>query len=346
MSKKILIVEDEMINAILLKKILIKQGFQITVANNGEEARHLLEREQFDAVLTDWMMPHMDGIELIRFIRANIRPTPLIIMITALVSETAKKYALESGADEFIAKPIDTDDIVVRVNDGLKKIEQAKEQSKEKAKLNKKDIEQINEANPPFPAVAIASSTGGPPVLLEIFKNLPSNTKAAFFIVQHGPIWMLETFAQRLKKETEFDVLLGEDNLTIEEGKIYVAPGDKHMIIDADTFKIKLDDGPKENFVKPAADPLFRSVAKAFGRYTVAVVTTGLGKDGTQGLYYISKVKGSIIIQDPATATAPSMPQSAIDTGLNHRKVELKELAKAISEAVFPLSASIKIKNR
>lgn len=336
---KILVVEDELTNAILLKRILIREGFTVTAVNNGLEAKQLLEREAFDAVLTDWMMPQMDGIELIRFIRESIKPNPLVIMITALVSESARNYALESGADDFIAKPIDVDEITLVVNDGLAKLKQSRDTSKAKITVNSEP-----KGLPPFPAVVVASSTGGPPTLLEVFRNVEANTKAAFFIVQHGPAWMLETFAQRLAKETSFKVKVGANFLVPEVGTVYLAPGDKHMIVDDNTGKIMLDDGPKENFVRPAADPLFRSIARNFGRYTVAVVLSGLGKDGAQGIVHIANGKGTIIIQDPETAIAPSMPTAAIDTGVSHRKLHAKDIGRAISESVFPLAASIKIK--
>ncbi|HRP01467.1 MAG TPA: chemotaxis protein CheB [Candidatus Kapabacteria bacterium] len=339
-TKRVLVVEDELTNAILLKRILVRGGFIVHAVNNGLEAKEELEQQQYDVILTDWMMPLMDGIELIRFIRESIKPNPLIIMITALVSDSARNYALDSGADDFITKPIDVDEIVATVNEGL-------------ARINQSTIPDMNKTNgisnfkgvPPFPAVAVTSSTGGPPTLIEVFKNIDPSTKAAFFIVQHGPIWMLETFSQRLAKETNFQVKLGANFMVPEVGVVYIAPGDKHMVIDPATYKIVLEDGPKENFVRPAADPLFRSVANAFGRYSVGVVLSGLGKDGSQGITYISKVKGSILIQDPETAIAPSMPLAAINTNVFYRKLSPQEIGKTISEVIFPLAAAIKIKS-
>ena len=91
-----------------------------------------------------------------------------------------------------------------------------------------------------------------------------------------------------------------------------IAPGDYHLIIDEKTTRIKLDDGPKENFVRPAADPLFRSIVKSFGKYSIGVVLTGLGRDGATGIAQVNSIGGKIIIQDPKTAVADSMPNSAI----------------------------------
>lgn len=338
-TKKILVAEDELTNSILLKRILSKAGYSVVVAHNGHDALVHLERESFDALLTDWMMPQIDGIELIRRVREKIRPLPLIIMVTALVSEGAKNYALDSGADEYIAKPIDVEDLIGRVKDGLAKKNQAPPFISDHAKST--ELETL----PPFVGIAIASSTGGPPALIEIFKQLPGNTNAAIYIVQHGPPWMLETFALRLEKESLMKVKLAVNGMISEAGNVYIAPGDKHLRIEPNTFKIILDEGPKENFVRPAADPLFRSVSQAFGSYAVGVILTGLGRDGAQGAFQIASNHGVVLVQDPETAIAPSMPKTVIEMGISHKLVQLNDLGNTIASTVFPLSAKLKKAN-
>jgi two-component system chemotaxis response regulator CheB len=334
--KKILIAEDELTNSILLKRLLTKAGYSVIVSHNGADALKHLEREPFDALLTDWMMPNMDGIELIRRAREKVRPLPLIIMITALVSEGARSYALESGADDYIAKPIDVDELLTRVKDGLEKKEQT--EPVRTSSVIQKEIDVV----PPFVGVGVCTSTGGPPTLLELFKNIDERTNAAFYIVQHGPPWMLETFSQRLQRESKLKVILGSNGIKSEPGNIYVAPGDKHMRIEKGSMKILLDDGPKENFVRPAADPLFRTIADAFGKYSFGVVLTGLGRDGAQGAAQIASAGGTVIIQDPETAVAPSMPRTAISSVPKHKIYPLADIAKALSEMIFPTAASLK----
>jgi len=326
--KKILVAEDELTSSLLLKRLLTKIGYSVVVAHNGTDAYKHLKKTHFDAVLTDWMMPEMDGIELIRRIRTETDPVPLIIMITALVSESAKNYALESGADDFIAKPIDIEELKTRIEDGLNK----KIQNKEEIIETKTEI--ISEVIPEFVGCVIVTSTGGPPTLINLLKEIPEYTKAAFYIVQHGPVWMLKTFASRLQKETKLKVNLAEQGLKSELGNVYIAPGDYHLKIKSDDLTLILDDGPKENFVKPSADPLFRSASKAFGRYLTAVVLTGLGKDGTSGAITIAANNGTIIVQDPKTAIAPSMPQSIIEKGINHQIFDLESIPKAIIKSI------------
>ena len=334
--KKVLVAEDELTNSIVLKRVLTKAGYSVVVAENGVDALQHLENEHFDALLTDWMMPEMDGIELIRRVRERIKPIPLIIMITALVSEGARSYAIESGSDDYIAKPIDVNELLTRLKDGIDRKEQ--EAPQRPSNIVVSDFEVL----PPFVGVAIGTSTGGPPMLISIFQDMPVNTRAAFFIVQHGPSWMLETFSQRLQRETKLKVSLAMNNIVAEQGCIYIAPGDKHLRIQAGTLMLKLDTSPKENFVRPSVDPLFRSSSEAFGQYCIGVVLTGLGRDGTLGAAQIVANKGLVLVQDPETAVAPSMPRTVIEAGVKHKLVKTDELAKTISESVFPLASRLK----
>ncbi len=299
-------------------------NYSVNSAGNGLKALELMKRFKFDLVITDWLMPELDGIGLIRRIRSEIKPAPPIIMLTALGSEESRRKATEVGCDEYVVKPITTADlrrVVVDVFERMDaKVEIKKGQSTEPA------------AKPPFVAVAIASSTGGPQTLTQIFKSIPAKDKrAAILIAQHGPDWMLRTFADRLSEQTSHDVILGADQMTIEPGKVYVAPGGKHMKVDPKRYTILIEDGPKINFVKPSADPLFESCAKAFGKHLTVAVLTGLGKDAASTLPSLESVGASIIAQDPETAVAPSMPSAALETGARCLKTPLSAIGTLIA---------------
>ena len=320
---KILVVDDELTNTILMKRLLTKANFNVTVCHNGIEAMEKLQAERFDCVVTDWMMPQIDGIELIRRIRESINPIPYIIMVTALVTESAKAYALDSGADDYIAKPIDVVDFSERVGDGISKVYFQDTKPVTPTKVNNVS----NNVKPSTPALTIATSTGGPPALISLLKDLPANFPAPVFIVQHGPAWMLETFAQRLDREA---------NMSAKLGVIYIAPGDVHMRVTPD-YKIALDDGPKENFVRPAADPLFVSVAGAYGKYSIGVSLTGLGKDSAMGAETIVSNGGSIYVQDPSSAVAPALPNSVINTGIKVNVMTIENMVNEIQNQISNL---------
>ena len=127
MGAKVLIVEDDSFSRNLLVRLLSKEDYQVTIAHDGKEALELLEKNRFQAVLTDWMMPNLDGIELIRKIR-SLKTDTAILMITALASREAKERALDAGADDYIAKPIENSDVLKRLNNCIKRqnIETAK----------------------------------------------------------------------------------------------------------------------------------------------------------------------------------------------------------------------------
>lgn len=331
---KILVVDDELTNTILMKRLLSKANLNVTMCSSAFEALEALQVQKFDCVVTDWMMPQIDGIELIRRIRETVQPIPYIIMVTALVTDSAKNYALESGADDYIAKPIDINDFASRVTDGINKVAHTTVETKNNIVKSKKS------QKPKTPAVAIATSTGGPPTLIALLKDIPSDFESPIFIVQHGPPWMLETFAKRLSRDTELEVRLVQNNDEIKKGVIYIAPGDYHIKITKD-FKLILDDGPKLNFVRPAADPLFISMADFYGQYCIGVCLTGLGKDSVLGADYIVKSGGKIFVQDPTTAVAPSMPNAVINAGITSQVMNVEDISKSLIKSVKELKANL-----
>lgn len=179
-----------------------------------------------------------------------------------------------------------------------------------------------------FVGVAIASSTGGPITLQHFFANLPYTEQAAFFIVLHAPDWMLETYAQRLDAASVYSVKLAQNGMHIKPGNVYVAPGDFHMKINKTAKTILLTKDEPYNFLRPAADPLFFSVAEAFGEKSLGIIFTGMGKDGSLGAGKIHAAGGKIIVQSPDTAVIHSMPQAVIELGIADKVVSLEKLSR------------------
>jgi len=335
-KEKILVVEDEITNVILIKRILIRAGYDVDVAYNGLEALDKIEKVDYVAILTDWMMPQLDGIELIRRVREDKSVSPFIIMITALTSDGAREYSLDSGADDYIAKPIDVKELLERLSDGILR---HKEQFDKADFVPERNIRESN-IKPDFPAVVIATSTGGPPTLIEILKNA-TNRKAAYFLVQHGPPWMLETFSKRLNRNTELEVVLAKNGEEFKAGFLYVVPGEVHIRL-LEGNKVELYDGPKINFVRPAADPLFSSASEIFGKYLLAVVLTGLGHDGAKSCGEIVDRGGKVLIQDPKTCIAPSMPQAIINMEIDYLMLAKDKILSKMDSLINSLYSQLK----
>ena len=145
---------------------------------------------------------------------------------------------------------------------------------------------------------------------------------------------MLESFTERIQRETKMKVNLGTEGLQIKPGEIYLAPGDRHMVINPQKLCIQINDGPPENFVKPSADPLFRSVAFLFKAQSISVILTGMGHDGAIGSGYIAAAGGITIAQDPSTAILSSMPQSIIDLRIAKLIVPLDDIGETVNKTI------------
>ena len=324
---KILIAEDDPTSAMLLSRTLEGDGYEVVSTADGVQALATLRAQSFDAVLTDWMMPNMDGISLVRRVRVEFETPPPILVITALSSDDAREHALEAGADDYLAKPYQPNDILQRLRDC---IERAHQPAPSPGTMH---AVRGPSAPPSHVGVGIAASTGGPEALRALLPSLDPNLNAAYLLVLHGPEWMLETFAERAAGLTRLGVRIATDGERIEPRTLFVCPGDRHMKVDAAGPSILLTNEPPENFVRPAADPLFRSLAAAYGSRSVAVVLTGMGRDGSMGAQQVHAVGGQVLAQDPVTAIAASMPRTTVGLGVVDRIAPIDRLGAMLNES-------------
>jgi two-component system chemotaxis response regulator CheB len=158
--------------------------------------------------------------------------------------------------------------------------------------------------------IVIGASAGGFQALKKIVQKLPSGLDASIFIVWHMSADMRGVLPDVLNKFQTIHAAHAYDKEPIKNNRIYVAPPDHHLIIEGDLIRVTR--GPKENRFRPAVDPLFRSAAYAYGNRVIGVVLSGALDDGTAGLWRIKENGGIAIVQDPADAEVPSMPEHAL----------------------------------
>lgn len=185
--------------------------------------------------------------------------------------------------------------------------------------------------------LAIGASTGGPQALQEVMREVgTAMNDVPVVITQHMPPTFTAILAEHMGKAALRPAKEGEDGEILKPGNIYVAPGGKHMIVEKDggAVKIRLTDGPPVNFCKPAVDPLFDSVAKAYGSAALGVILTGMGHDGADGVKTIAAGGGSIITQDETTSVVWGMPGAAAQTGMCSDILPLKEIGPKISRVL------------
>lgn len=178
--------------------------------------------------------------------------------------------------------------------------------------------------------IAIASSTGGPNALAELLPALPADLPVPVVIVQHMPAEFTKSLAERLDSICSITVREGASGDRLKPGVALLAPGDRHMMVELTIDKqvvVTLNQGPPENSCRPAADVLFRSVARIYGEHALAVVLTGMGKDGLAGARVIHESGGRILAQDEASSVVWGMPGEIAQAKLADAIVPLGEMA-------------------
>ena len=182
--------------------------------------------------------------------------------------------------------------------------------------------------------VAIGTSTGRPSALLSVISSLPKNFPAPLFIVQHMPEGFTKAFAERLNANSEITVKEAQNGDKVCGGVGYLAPGDSHMLIErhVDGDYIKLLQTEKVSGHRPSIDVLFRSVNEIYGQNCIAVIMTGMGRDGSDGIMKIKKSGGTTIAQNEETSVVFGMNRVSIEIGAIKDVVALEEISKKIVE--------------
>jgi two-component system chemotaxis response regulator CheB len=290
-------------------------------------------------LLTDWMMPGMDGIELIRRVRAECSPPPFIIMGTVLGSPSARSHALHSGADDFLAKPSRPAEIRACIERATQR-HASSGRLAVAAPVAPRTARGGTEKCPPHVVVAIAVSTGGPAALGALFEDPSLPNDCVYLVALHGPSWLHESVVDALGRRSSLVFALAEHGRVARPGTVYFACKDRHLLIDGE-LRMAFDDSAPEHFLRPAADPMFRSVARFAGSYALGLVLTGMGNDGTAGALEIAAHGGLVLAQEPASATIGSMPTAAINAGIVTEVLPLALLGKGVARHCATLKRAL-----
>ncbi|MFM8315656.1 MAG: CheB methylesterase domain-containing protein, partial [Deltaproteobacteria bacterium] len=180
--------------------------------------------------------------------------------------------------------------------------------------------------------ILIGCSTGGPDALDKLFQNFPRPLDIPIIIVQHMPPVFTASLARRIQNLTGIPCAEGQQWEIVSPNRIYIAPGDFHMTLTQNDsqVRIRLDQGPKVQGVRPAVDNLFLSAVKIYGASCLGVVLTGMGEDGLQGAHAIKKAGGGLLIQSAESCVVFGMPGAIFKTGIHDKILDLAGIKRMI----------------
>ena len=325
---------------------------------NGRTALDVLRRREIDVIILDIEMPEMSGLEALPLLLQE-RPSVRVIMASSLTRKGAEVTinALALGAADYVTKPSAAErssmnsvgqDLVRKVRALAGRPEappsptppSTQEPGPEHRaapatpqRSTPPPLPRRSHSTPPR-ALVVASSTGGPNALTTFLSALPAGFPLPILIVQHMPALFTTMLAERLQRATGRPCVEATDGARVDAGVTYVAPGDYHMIVSSKGGSewLHLNQGPPENFCRPAADQLFRTAAPIYGAALTAVVLTGMGHDGMTGASEIVRHGGLVVAQDQATSVVWGMPGAVVNRGLAHQVLPLDAIAGFIDE--------------
>ena len=340
---RVMLVDDSAVMRGFLRRVLEPESrIQIVgAAANGREAIDLLGPLKPDAVILAIEMPVMDGITALPLMLAEL-PGVKILVASVLSKRNASVSldAMRLGASDYVAKPEKAfapevaaaygADLAERILAITKRTGSASGARQVPAAATTRRAPAASAVVPE--AIAIGSSTGGPPALMQVLGAMQKVTQP-IFITQHMPATFTALLADSLARLTGRPAAEAVDGEVVQQGQIYVAPAGLHMMaqrVGAKVF-LRLNDGPPENYCKPAVDPMFRSLADVYGRALLGIVLTGMGSDGAKGCEAIVQRGGRFIAQDEKTSVVWGMPGAAAKTGLADAILPLGEIAAFIT---------------
>jgi len=359
MTIKVLVVDDSALVRKLLTAMLSRsRDIEVVgAASDPYAAREKIKKLNPDVITLDVEMPRMDGITFLENLM-RLRPMP-VVMVSSLTQRGADVTlrALELGAVDFVAKPrIDIagtlGDYEAELIAKVKVAAGARVMPRTTTPRRVTDERHSTSAVVPMlnvrsmlrttdRIIAIGASTGGTEAIREVLEEMPPDAPA-IVISQHIPAAFSKSFAERMNRVSAMAVCEAQDGQQILPGHAYIAPGDRHLVVERDgaRYVCRLSTGPHVNRHRPSVDVMFRSVAQNVGANAVGVLLTGMGDDGARGLKEMMDTGASTIAQDEDSSVVWGMPGSAVKIGAAMHVLPLQQIGAEVLALVAAAAAA------
>lgn len=350
---RVLVVDDSALMRQMVSRFLTEAGF--TVVGTAANGRLGLEKAlalRPDVITLDVEMPEMNGLDMLRLLMAQA-PTP-VVMLSGLTQAQAPAAveALALGAVDVVAKPGGAA-ISLQLGDVRDELVQkvaAAARSRPRggalpSRPYPRPVQTPGKAAgpeaggpagsgpagaPPVGVIVIGCSTGGPGALSVVIPQLPQDYPWTVLVVQHMPPGFTASLARRLDDMSAVPVQEAQDRVKPGAGEVWIAPGGRHLIMDA-AGVLRLTEDPPVHGVRPAVDLTLVSTAAVWRRRVVAVIMTGMGRDGARGAEAVKAAGGRVLAQDEASSVVFGMPRVVIEQGLADEVLSLDDMAQALA---------------
>jgi two-component system chemotaxis response regulator CheB len=309
----------------------------VAVAADGDEALRECARHSPDVLSLDLAMPGLDGIGVLKQLRARASEVAVVVVSAFSPAHGARAVdALAEGAVELVAKPsagVLPDAFFAELYDKTHMAAASR-----RSAAGSRPAPAVAAAPRPAPvrtagarAIVIACSTGGPRALAALVPALPADIGCGIAIVQHMPAGFTGSLAERLDRASELTVREARDGDRLTPGVALLAPGGFHLRLAGDGA-VRLTQEPEIGGLRPRADLTISDAAALYGNRLLLTVLTGMGKDGLEGARDVKRLGGRVLVEDESTCTVYGMPRSISEARLADVELPLGDLAAAIVE--------------
>jgi two-component system chemotaxis response regulator CheB len=330
---RVLVVDDSAFARKVIRDILAgAEGIEVVdIARDGLDALERIQALRPDVITLDLVMPHLDGLGVLRALPATGAPRVLVVSSSDAESDLGLE-ALDLGAIDVIAKPtaLATERLYDLRTELVAKVEAA---------AGARPLVALPRAPLAAPAgagkvelVAVGTSTGGPPALTRLLAALPADLPVPVVVALHIPAGFTEALARRLDRVCAIAVREAADGMELSPGMAAIAPGGTQMQVQRSGGRLLagVSGRPAGMPHAPSVDVLFTSVAETLGSRGLGVVLTGMGDDGLVGAGAIQRAGGSLLTESPESCVVYGMPRVVVDAGLSSGAASIDEMASLI----------------